>query len=744
MSIENGFGKKGKNSMPAPHGNGKRQDGFYDEPEETDGFLDEDYGDEDFEDDLDLFDDVAIGGGNTQDDASIAQDDGMEDKLLGQAMGGTRAGRHTEDEEAENADRPAGRGSASRSGAPGYGGRGGAGKGSDGGRGGRGGNGGRTPRELNTPGSAVDQKKLRFEREQKKRSRIRKIVIWTVVELFTLALIFGYGFVVRTLSNMSHTTVDKAAVENENLSLEKKKEMEGYLNFYIFGMDSRDGNVARGNSDVIMIASINQDTGDIKLVSVFRDTYLNVNGKGTYAKINSAYASGGPEQAIAALNRNLDLNITNYVTVNWAAVAHGINILGGIDDVDISEAELFYINAFISSTVEYTGIGSHQLKHTGPQHLDGVQAVAYGRLRLMDTDFARTERQREVIQKCFEKAKKADFAVLNNILVDCFPMVSIDIPMNDLVRLAQGITRYNMAGTAGFPWSRGDANIPKKGAVVVPTTLESNVIKLHEFLFGDTDYKPSSVVLAYSEKIKEDSNLYKEGKPIESVGTDNGVIQKPKTTAADEEDEDETTKRKTKASDELETDENGDYIYPTDEDGNEILPTDEDGNVIEQTRPSQTRPTELEETEGDGGSEIVDDEGNVLGTSPRPSHTVNPTAAENGNRPTHVVNPTNPVNPTAPETESQTAHSVNPTAGTEVQPTAPAQTRPTELIPDEPQTVAPQPGGNNGPTETTATVISPTKPEPTADHAGPGGAVSDGHQDTVIGPDSGPAPGPGV
>ena len=706
MSIEDGFAKNGKGGASGG-GPGKRDrrrsasSGYakdaYDHEEPEDGYLDEDYDDEDFADDTDLFDDVTIGNGNTQDenaqddgntqdDESIAQDEDMEDKLLDQAMNGGRSGGRSDSR-------------------------------------------GRAPRELNTPGSAVDQKKLRQEQEKKKKSRVRKLIIWTVVELFTLALIFGYGFVVRTLSNMSHTTVDKAAVENENLSMEKKKEMEGYMNFYIFGVDSRDGKVSRGNSDVIMIASINQDTGAIKLVSVFRDTYLNINSKNAYNKINHAYASGGPEQAIAALNKNLDLNITNYVTVNWAAVAHGINILGGIDDVDISKEELYYINAFITDTVKHTGIGSHQLKTTGPQHLDGVQAVAYGRLRLMDTDFARTERQREVIQKCFEKAKKADFAVLNNILVDCFPMVSIDIPMNDLVRLAQGITKYNIAGTGGFPWSRGDAKIPNKGACVIPTTLESNVIRLHEFLFGDTSYQPSQAVLSYSRKISEDSNLYEEGKPIESVGTNNGVIQRPKTTAVDEEEEEET--RKKRPASERETDENGDYIYETDEDGNEIVETDENGDTIETTRPSHKRPTETVETEGDAGSEIVDENGNVIGTSPRPTHTVNPTAGEE-TRPTHTVNPTASVNPTHGTTEGQTSHAVNPTM--------PETTRPTEVIPDEPETVAPHPGGGASGSE--GPVTAPTAPA--AEHSGPGGAVTENHSDTVIAPDSGPAAGPGL
>ncbi|MDD5832908.1 MAG: LCP family protein [Clostridiales bacterium] len=462
-----------------------------------------------------------------------------------------------------------------------------------------------SPRVLNTIDSSVDRRKLKTEKEKKKKSKIRRIIICTVVELVTLAFIFAYGYFLRSWNLISRPDIRQEAIENNNISLEKKKEMEGYWNIAVFGVDSRSSNVVeRGlNSDVIMIASINKDTGDIKLVSVFRDTYLNISEKNSYNKINQAYAIGGPEQAIAALNKNLDLNIQHYVAFNWKAVADGINILGGVDDIPISKAELYYINAYITETVKATKIGSYQLTSTGSQHLDGVQAVAYGRLRYMDNDFARTERQRNIIKACFKKAKTAGFSVLNNIMVVCFPQVATNIEFNDVIELAQNIAQYNIADTGGFPWSRGDANIGKKGDCVIPTTLESNVIKLHEFLFGDANYQPSDAVISISEKIKSDSNLYKEGRIIESVATDGGVIQRPKETAVitdspegeDSGDDIETT---------LGVDEDGNYIYPTDEDGNYIIPTDENGDVIYPTDADgniireSVRPTELSEEGG--------------------------------------------------------------------------------------------------------------------------------------------------
>ena len=221
----------------------------------------------------------------------------------------------------------------------------------------------------------------------------------------------------------------------------------------MFGLDSRDGSTGKGSqSDVIMIANLNRETGEIKLVSVFRDTYLNVNDKNTYNKINAAYAQGGPEQAVKALNKNLDLNITHYVAFNWKAVATAINILGGVD-IDISKSEFYYINAFITETVKGTGIGSVQLKSAGVNHLDGVQAVAYGRLRLMDSDYARTERQRLVIQKAFEKAKKADFATLNSLVGNMSAMCATNINVNDLTSDGEEYHKVSSRRQHGIPGS---------------------------------------------------------------------------------------------------------------------------------------------------------------------------------------------------------------------------------------------------------------------------------------------------
>ncbi len=302
----------------------------------------------------------------------------------------------------------------------------------------------------------------------------------------------------------------------------------------VFGVDSRDGNLEKNTrSDVIMVVNINQKSGEVKLVSVYRDSYLST-GDGHYNKINAAYEKGGHKQAVKALEENLDIHIDDYVTFGWSAVAKGINALGGVD-IELSDAEFSMINAFITETVESTGIGSVQLEHAGMNHLDGVQAVAYGRLRLIDTDFNRTARQRKVISLALEKAKQADTKMLISAATSLISEVSTSIGIDDVIPIIRTLDKYqlNENSQAGFPFSRKAKNIGKLDCVV-PTTLYSNVVMLHEFLYGTEDYKPSDTVKKISNKIAEDSGLTEEGEVAPPAKTGGGKVYKPKSPAAPE------------------------------------------------------------------------------------------------------------------------------------------------------------------------------------------------------------------
>ncbi|WP_277408020.1 LCP family protein [Lacrimispora xylanisolvens] len=290
-------------------------------------------------------------------------------------------------------------------------------------------------------------------------------------------------------------------IQNTNISIETQEKMEGYWTVAVFGVDSRDGTLGKGTrSDMQMLFNINLGTGEIRAVSVYRDTYLKVNDKGRFDKINEAYFSGGPAQALEALTDNLDINIDDYASFTWKAVADAINILGGID-VDISHDEFRLINGFITETVESTGVGSHHLKKEGPNHLDGVQAVAYARLRKMDTDFKRTERQREVANLALKKAREADLPTLNRLANAVLPQISTSIGMKDIIPIMKNIKRFHLTENQGFPTKMIDAKINKRDCVI-PVTLEENVKLLHQFLFDEDQYEPSELVKKTSRQIQ--------------------------------------------------------------------------------------------------------------------------------------------------------------------------------------------------------------------------------------------------
>lgn len=360
-------------------------------------------------------------------------------------------------------------------------------------------------RTMNRSDIYADPVKLKARR--KKKRKIWFILLESVM-LIGILCFAGYSYISSRLDLMQRLPWNPDEIKNVEISEEKQEQMSGYWTIAVFGVDSRNSSVGKGNnSDVNILCNIDQGTGEIRLVSVYRDSYLNISDKNTYNKINAAYMQGGPEQVVKALNRNLDIDIDDYATFNWKAVADAINILGGID-VEITKSEFYYINAFISETVKATGVASTQLKSAGMNHLDGVQAVAYGRLRLMDTDYARTERQRKVISLAFEKMKKADWATINNIVQTVFPQVATSIEINDLLKIGRNITRYHLTETTGFPSELKEKKMGRKGACVIPQTLESNVIELHHFLFGDEEYTPTETVRTISQKIVSDTGVH--------------------------------------------------------------------------------------------------------------------------------------------------------------------------------------------------------------------------------------------
>ena len=337
-------------------------------------------------------------------------------------------------------------------------------------------------------------------RPEKKKISALKIIGITLLVLLALIVIVagvGLGFVYSKLGKMTVEEIDETAI---GLNEETRERLAGYRNIALLGIDSREDDYGVGNrSDCIIIASLNEETKDIKLISVYRDTYMKVesNGKEFLDKVTHAYSYGGAQNTIKALNTNLDLNITEYVTVNFDAVIAAVDAMGGVR-IDIDGAELKYINDYINSTSKSTGIKSKQITKTGKQTLDGVQAVAYSRIRYTEGgDYKRTERMRTVIEAMLSKAKTLSLGQLNNLVDTVLPRVNTNIKATEILALAPSIALFNIKESAGWPYETKGITLDRWYGV--PVTLESNVEKLHQEVFNQTDY-------VVPETIKEISN----------------------------------------------------------------------------------------------------------------------------------------------------------------------------------------------------------------------------------------------
>lgn len=350
------------------------------------------------------------------------------------------------------------------------------------------------------------------------------------VEIIVLLLLVGILFVYTQINKrMDNLNLDEGEDLNVqiNESVAGSEVLSGYTNIALFGVDKRTGDEGLyGNSDTAIIASINNDTKEVRLVSLYRDTYLRVDedseGNGIYNKCNSAYLRGGPEQAINMLNTNLDLDIENYVSVDFSAMATVVDCLGGLD-IPLTYQEIIHTNNHCVETSEQTGIDYTPIEIPDPKpedetaivdtyHLNGVQVTAYCRIRqTLSGDMGRTERQRLVLKLLTEKAKSADLGTLNDILDQVFPLIQTNFSKSELIRLGMNIFNYSMGENTGFPVDYvmgADLTVPATGLdCVIPTTLETNVKYLHEFLFSDEDYQTSDIVKIRSDFIVQNTSF---------------------------------------------------------------------------------------------------------------------------------------------------------------------------------------------------------------------------------------------
>ena len=359
-------------------------------------------------------------------------------------------------------------------------------------------------------------------KDKRKPKKKKKTVLFIAEILIFLALIIAL-FVIVKWNKVNKTTLTESQIyvndelkvalgeaEGEDSGGKDEWGMKGYKNVALFGVDA-----GGTRSDTIIIASINNKTNEVKMCSIYRDTYLNINSmdNAEYNKANAAYAKGGPEQAIRMINMNTDMNVDDFITVDFDALEDIIDDLGGVE-INVQPEEIQYINDYqFSIVMDLGGPNEGKIKNprnftavteTGLQTLNGLQATAYCRIRYTaGSDFRRTERQREVITQIVKKAKSASLSQLNKILDDVLPQITTSFSAAEFAAYASRVGSYTISETRGFPFENVTGKIGKQ-SMVVPDTLVSNVEELHTFLFGESSYEPTTNVRTISDKVQAD------------------------------------------------------------------------------------------------------------------------------------------------------------------------------------------------------------------------------------------------
>jgi LCP family protein required for cell wall assembly len=334
---------------------------------------------------------------------------------------------------------------------------------------------------------------------REKAKYLKYVVIVVLVILLGSFLAFGHFFDKKEETKKNNSKVSQTT---QTTTEEVKEKTDGTESFMIFGVDTRGNDLGKGTrSDSIMIANVNHKTKKIKLASIFRDTYVSIEGHG-YDKINHAHSFGGPELAMDTVNRNFDLDIDKYITINFRNVSELVDDIGGIE-MNITESEAKYINGYIDELNKIEKRSSAHITEAGNYTLDGVQAVAYTRIRYTaGGDYKRAERQRTVLFKVFEKAKTLDGEKLLALADKFMGEISTNYHSSDVTDILYYLSKYDMEDTKAVPTSLWGGKVDGVW-YGVPVTLESNVKELHEFLYPGKEYEVSDTVKEISEQIRQ-------------------------------------------------------------------------------------------------------------------------------------------------------------------------------------------------------------------------------------------------
>lgn len=358
----------------------------------------------------------------------------------------------------------------------------------------------RREEKADTKGSKKGSKKKKKDPKQTTRK------LWVAI-LSLLIVIIGIGSAIGAGLTVVHTQLDKVTqvkVNRKALGINKRvaSELKNYRNIALLGIDARDmSDDSQTRSDAMIIASINKETSEVKLVSLYRDTYVSLGDDYGLDKMTHAYFYGGATQTLQTINRNLDLNCEEVVVVNWKAVADAVDLLGGLS-INIRESEIKEMNKYIRDTQKNIGGSKKKIKRAGKQTLNGVQAVTYARIRKDSAqgDHRRNERMKAVLAAAFDKAKTLDLDQLSEIANEVLPSIKTNMTTNQMMEMLLKLNSYKITESKSWPydWMDWTYNGIWYGP---PVTLKSNVIQLHEEFFNQKNYEPTDTVKEISDRI---------------------------------------------------------------------------------------------------------------------------------------------------------------------------------------------------------------------------------------------------
>lgn len=358
---------------------------------------------------------------------------------------------------------------------------------------------------------ATETTREKTQNGKKKKKSNKGLIIALII---VLVLVVALGSVIGAGLTVVHTKLDKVTqvqVNREALEIDPRvaKELKNYRNIALLGIDARDmEDDSNTRSDAMIIASIDKTTKDVRLVSLYRDTYVSLGADYGLDKLTHAYFYGGATQTLRAINRNLDLNCEEVVVVNWKSVADTVDALGGLE-IDVKESEINEMNKYIRDTQKTIGGSKKKIKQAGKQTLNGNQAVTYARIRKdsAEGDHRRNERMKIVLSAAFKKATTLSASQLSQIADEILPGIKTNMSTNQMMEILLELNAYNITESKSWPYTMTDKMI-NNIYYGPPVTLKSNVIQLHEEFFNQQDYDPTDTVKSISDNISSITGLW--------------------------------------------------------------------------------------------------------------------------------------------------------------------------------------------------------------------------------------------